>query len=249
MRAILTYHSIDCSGSPISLDEATFRRHVAWLASGAVRVVPLADISNTQTDDNAVAITFDDGVRNIADVALPLLRDHGLAATVFVVSDAVGGTNAWGGAADRRVPVLPLLDWDTLARLSKAGAAIGSHTRSHAHLSRLSVARIEDEVFGSLERIEAELGVRPATFSYPYGDAPERAVSIAARHFQLACTTELRPLAVTDDPHRLPRLDAHYLRAPGRIEAWGSTRLRLFLDVRGRARRMRQQLIAGAPHD
>ena len=33
MIGILTYHSIDPSGSAISLDEACFRRHVDWLAS------------------------------------------------------------------------------------------------------------------------------------------------------------------------------------------------------------------------
>ena len=35
MRGILTYHSVDPSGSPISIDEKAFRAHVAWLASGA----------------------------------------------------------------------------------------------------------------------------------------------------------------------------------------------------------------------
>ena len=41
MKAILTYHSVDETGSVISIDERSFRRHVAWLASSAVRVVPL----------------------------------------------------------------------------------------------------------------------------------------------------------------------------------------------------------------
>ena len=45
MRAILTYHSIDESGSPISVDPDAFRRHVRWLASGRVRVTtPDADV-------------------------------------------------------------------------------------------------------------------------------------------------------------------------------------------------------------
>ena len=37
MRAVLTYHSIDDSGSPISLAEKDLRGHVAWLAARAVR--------------------------------------------------------------------------------------------------------------------------------------------------------------------------------------------------------------------
>ena len=38
MRAILTYHSIDDSGSPISIAPADFRRHLDWLTSGRVPV-------------------------------------------------------------------------------------------------------------------------------------------------------------------------------------------------------------------
>jgi hypothetical protein len=44
MRAILTYHSIDDSGSPISVDRAAFREHVTFLASGAVRVTDIAGV-------------------------------------------------------------------------------------------------------------------------------------------------------------------------------------------------------------
>ena len=44
MRAILTYHSIDSSGSPISLSEEAFRAHVRFFGSGRVAVVPLADL-------------------------------------------------------------------------------------------------------------------------------------------------------------------------------------------------------------
>ncbi len=44
MRAILTYHSIDSSGSPISLSEESFRGHVRFLGSGRVSVVPLAEL-------------------------------------------------------------------------------------------------------------------------------------------------------------------------------------------------------------
>ena len=66
MRAILMYHSIDASGSPISIDAACFERHLTWLAdqrdAGRVQVVPLADIAATDADagGDALAITFDD---------------------------------------------------------------------------------------------------------------------------------------------------------------------------------------------
>jgi peptidoglycan/xylan/chitin deacetylase (PgdA/CDA1 family) len=72
MRAILTYHSIDDSGSPISVAPEEFRAHVRWLGSGAVRVVPLAKLVTLPPDDDAVALTFDDAFENFSTIAAPL---------------------------------------------------------------------------------------------------------------------------------------------------------------------------------
>ena len=93
MRAILTYHSIDSSGSPISLSEEAFRAHVRFFGSGRVAVVPLADLPSMPDEQDAIAITFDDGFLNFTSSAMPQLSHLGFPATVFVVSDAVGGTN------------------------------------------------------------------------------------------------------------------------------------------------------------
>lgn len=252
MRAILTYHSIDDSGSPISIDEAAFRRHVEWLASGVVRVLPLDQILRPvpdrggQAERDAVAITFDDGLQSVERIALPLLQDHALPATVFLVSDAMGGTNAWRGSPDPRVPQLPVMDWNAACRLADAGIAVGAHTRTHAHLSRLSTEQIEAEVLGSCDRIREEVGASVTTFAYPYGDADDRVRAVVARHCELACGTELRGLREGEDPHWLPRIDAYYVRSRGRLEAWGSARFRLLLDVHGRARRLREQLARSA---
>ena len=76
MRAILTYHSVDETGSVISIDERAFRRHVAWLAAGQVRVVPLDEIASVPDDQDVVAITFDDGLASFGQIAAPLLLEH-----------------------------------------------------------------------------------------------------------------------------------------------------------------------------
>ena len=134
MRAILTYHSIDDSGSPVSVGEAALRRQVRWLASGAVRVVGLEEIGALPADANAVALTFDDGFLSFGEKAWPLLKDHGLPVTVFVVTRCAGATNAWGGRPSAGIPTLPLLGWDAIVRLADEGVTLGAHGRSHADL-------------------------------------------------------------------------------------------------------------------
>lgn len=240
MRGILTYHSIDPSGSPISVSPDELARHVEWLASGEVAVLPLTDVARADVVGDAVALTFDDGFANLAQ-AWPLLREHGLPATVFVVPERVGRDNAWEGEgpAVRGVPVLPLLAWDELGRLAEDGLAIGGHGLRHVPLPGLSAAELEDEVQGSRARIERELGIVPETFAYPYGLHDSAAVTEVRRAYRLACTTELRALEPSDHPLLLPRLDAYYLRAPGRLESWGRPAFRAYVAFRAGARGLR----------
>jgi peptidoglycan/xylan/chitin deacetylase (PgdA/CDA1 family) len=244
MRAILTYHSIDDSGSPISIDAKAFERQVRWLASGRVRVTTIEGLLRLPADTDAVAITFDDGFENFGTVAAPLLRAHGLPVTLFVVADAAGSTNAWGGVRKPGIPTLPLLDWDALGRLADEGVTLGGHGRTHRPLAGLRGAALADEVAVSAERIGREIGVRPRAFAYPYGSYDAAAAATVATYFSHACTTELRPLADADRPHELPRLDAYYFREPGRLERWGSAAFNRHLWVRARARWARQRVTA-----
>lgn len=242
MRAILTYHSIDGSGSAISVAPDEFRRHVDWLASGTVRVLTLEQIAAEPAgDDDAVAITFDDAFRNFGELAVPLLAERRLPATVFVVADAVGRDNRWGGRSEPNIPDLPLLDWDGLARAAERGISLGGHTRTHPRLTTVDGARLAAEVAGSRATIAARTGTAPTTFAYPYGACDQRVAAVVRRSFALACTTELRPLTAVEDPMFLPRLDAYYFRAPGALERWGSPRQRCVIAARAAGRSLRRR--------
>ncbi|MEP7380302.1 MAG: polysaccharide deacetylase family protein [Gemmatimonadota bacterium] len=240
MRAILTYHSIDESGSPISVGREAFRAHARWLASGTVRVLPLAELMAAPDDTDAVSITFDDGFVNFAEEAAPLLQQGSLPSTVFVVPEHVGGTNDWEGHAVPGIPSLPLMSWKTLGSLAGSGVTLGAHTRRHRDLTRVTGAALEDEVAGCVERMAAELGQRPATFAYPYGAVDATAATVARDVFAYACTTEFRVLRRDEDRALLPRLDMFYFRDPGQLEAWGSPAFRRRLWLRAQGRRVRR---------
>lgn len=242
MRAILTYHSLDDSGSPISVPPVVFRAQARWLASGRVRVVSVEELLTLPDSRDAVALTFDDGFENFRAVAAPVLAEFQLPATVFVVTDRVGETNAWGGQADPRVPTLPLMTWDGLAEVAAAGVELGAHTRTHPHLPRLDDAAVAEEVGGSVEAIATRTGRSPRGFAYPYGAADERAVAAARLACGYAVTTRMASVAEGDDRHLLPRLDAYYLREPGQLEAWGTLPFQQRLWLRTQARRVREAL-------
>lgn len=194
-------------------------------------------------DVDAVALTFDDGFTSFARLALPLLQAHALPATVFVVSEHVGGTNAWQGRTHPGIPVLPLMDWQTLEQVVASGVVVGAHTRSHPDLTALPAAVVAVELGESAATIERAVGVRPTTFAYPYGRYTHDVIAAVGQWFTHACTTELRPLTGADDPLALPRLDAWYFQRPGQLEAWGSAPFRRRLWLRARGREVRRLVL------
>lgn len=242
MTGILTYHSIDPSGSAISIDERSFRRHVRWLASGVVRVVALENLLAETGDRDVLAVTFDDGFVNFDTVAWPLLRDEGIPVTLFVPTRHVGATNDWTGRGEPGIPTLPLLDWGALCRLAEAGVVLGSHGSTHRDLRKLEDVELRAELEGAAETIRERTGRRPATFAYPYGRCDRRTAALVGSLYRIGCTTELRALGTTEDPSRLPRLDAYYLQRPGALERYGSNRFRWLLELRHVARRVRQAI-------
>ena len=240
MRAVLTYHSIDSSGSPISCSPETFERHVAWLAGGRVRVTTVDDLLTLPDTVDAVALTFDDGFVNFRDEAAPRLREQGFPATLFVVAGRVGQTNSWDDGPDRVSPEMPLLDWPDLIRLQEQGFSLGAHSVTHRSLPDLSPAEIADEVQGCAELIERNTGHKPAGFAYPFGHRNTVSSDIVSRTFQWACTTEFQPVTIESQPLALPRLDMYYFESPGSLDDWGTPWFKARLRLRHGLRSVRR---------
>ncbi len=211
---ILTYHSVDPSGSVISIAPEIFRMHMEALAQAGIPVVPLSRIRNST---GSVALTFDDGFANLADHVFPVLREHGFSATVFLVSGYCGRSNDWVGQS-ASVPRLPLLSWSAVQQMSGGLVDWGAHTVTHPDLATVSEERAEEELRDCRATIEDRTGIAVRAFAYPYGSHSAGVRAAAAKHFDIACGTRLRYLNATDDPFDLPRLDAYYLREPARVE-------------------------------
>ncbi|MGD2070518.1 MAG: polysaccharide deacetylase family protein, partial [Gemmatimonadota bacterium] len=146
----------------------------------------------------------------------------------------------WGHPDDALVPELDLLGWDALGRLQEDGVELGAHTRTHPDLTALREdAALRDELEGCALRMEAETGRRPRAFAYPFGHHDERCVEAVGDLYDVAVTTELRPLGPAPDPRRLPRLEMVYFRRPGLLDGWGSAAFRRYLWLRRAGRRVR----------
>ncbi len=242
MLGALMYHSLDDSGSPISLSPLAFERHLDWMVANNIQVTPFCEFPREQSQGHQIALTFDDAFSNFLTEAWPRLQDRGLKATLFVVSDRVGQTNRWNDEVTLKIPELPLLDWDELGKLAESGCEIACHTKNHKHLPTLNPREVEEEIVLCLDAIESRVGIRPKTLAYPYGSYDSQVVTIADGLVKKACTTEFALTTSTTDDLQVPRIDAWYFAKPGILESFGTPKFARFVTRRRQLRWLKRAL-------
>src|SRR5262249_30852438 len=142
-----------------------------------LRELRRAGFSSVSLDDAAspgghsplrIAITFDDGFRNVLEHGLPALEATGFRAVQFLVAGRLGGTNAWEAAEGERGE--RVMEAGEVREWLAAGHEIGSHTMSHAWLTRLPPDEAREEIVTSKKSLEDTFGRSVEHFCYPYGD-------------------------------------------------------------------------------
>lgn len=246
--AILTYHSLDDSGSVVSIAPQDFANQMSGLAGAGLRGISLGEAVAYRRAHNSwparsVVLTFDDGFTNFYEAAWPVLKRHNFTATLFVVSGHVGGRNDWA-PPPAHLGLRALLSWGQITELAASGMEIGSHTRTHPDLRRCSDAEVARELTGSRMEIEDQLSRQVRTFAYPFGAVSAVAQQLAAQEYIASCTTELRSAKSDAPPHLLPRIDAYYLRPAGNFQRFLQRRLSAYLAVRRYGRSVRHALLA-----
>jgi peptidoglycan/xylan/chitin deacetylase (PgdA/CDA1 family) len=237
---ILTYHSLDRTGSVISISPDLFRAQMAWLAGSGIRVAPLQEIRG---NPGAAAITFDDGFRNFYECAFPVLRQYNFPATVFVVSGYCGRSNDWPSQPQGGIPSLEMMSWSEVEEVSRAGISIGAHTVTHPRMDFAPEAEIERELRVSRATIEDHIGKAVETFAYPYGRFTPTIRTAVERHFRLACGTNPAFVDSDADPVALPRIDVYYLRNQMWFRSLGARHGRVYVAARRWAAALRHRLM------
>jgi peptidoglycan/xylan/chitin deacetylase (PgdA/CDA1 family) len=211
---ILMYHQVDTPRSErehrFCMPPAEFERQMSYLA---IRYDPLsmdemlACLSGQRAwPERPVQITFDDGFTGVLEHAAPMLAERRIPATLFAVSDRLGGSNDW--MASRGFPERPLLTAAQLCELEKMNFTIGSHTRTHARLTELDAERARNEIAASKAALEDALGKEVRYFAYPYGLVNEAVRNMVAESGYLgACSTVPGFNCARQDPYMLRRID------------------------------------------
>ncbi len=189
---VLGYHSVVAAGgSKLAVTSTSLHRQLSSLVARGYDGVTFHDAVAGPAGRRRLAVTFDDGELCVLDHALPVLADLRVLGTVFVPVARVG--------------MPKMLTWDDLSLLASTGWEIGSHGITHARVTYLDDAALDEELRGSREAIEDVLGGPCRSLAYPYGAVNARVRDAARRSgYTAACVT--RGGLLSADPLCWPRV-------------------------------------------
>jgi peptidoglycan/xylan/chitin deacetylase (PgdA/CDA1 family) len=235
--AVLLYHRIaDVGDDPLGL--AVSPEHfAAQIAALRARwtPAPLADVVAGTAGPHAVALTFDDGYHDVAAQALPVLRDAGVPATLFVSTGHVAaGEGFWWDEvtallASQAAPgdVLTLELPEGARAWAPRDATQRAAVRAHVHAALQT--RDRATIAAALSRLRVWAGFGPAPSAPPehdrpmtvaeLGDLASRGVFDVQAHGRTHLSLAHAPAGVRDDELRGSADD---------LEAWLGARPTLF---------------------
>lgn len=215
---ILMYHRIaerDDGAADLAQYRVTpqaFEAQLRWLRqNGYHGITPgewrAAVDGNRALTGRPFMLTFDDGYRDFATAAWPILGRFGIPATVAIVTDRIGGTADWDA---RFGPAAPLMNWQQVQEVAAEGAHIASHSASHPALTAISAADTLREAMRSRAAIEQAIGIAPQAIVYPYGiHDPVGIRAFVAAGYRIGLGTRPDTATMLDDPMNLPRIDVN----------------------------------------
>lgn len=227
---ILMYHSISDNlfgkSHPyyqINTSAEVFSSQMRWLRNHGYRTLDLCELAEgfdrKDNLDKTVVITFDDGYRDFVSDAMPVMKQCGFSATIFLATDRIKDAPVWFEGVE-------YLTWREVRELHAEGIRFGSHTVTHPDMRSLGPEQIEYELGYSKEIIEQKLGAAVSSFAYPFAFPEEDRDftrffldALENQGFQNGVTTVLGRASGKSNPYFLPRLPVNSWDDDGLLEA------------------------------
>jgi len=178
----LVYHKIDPRPELgiTCIHPKQFEKQIGFLADQGYQFLTLEKlVASKSVNPKALAITFDDGYRDIHKYALPILKKYNAPATVFIITDYIGKENTWDvNLGWIRYEHLNDREIDSLI---DEGWEINSHGTSHCSLRGLAEEEIIRELSRSKTMLQERFRQPIRFFAIPFGNVNERIRRLAIK--------------------------------------------------------------------
>lgn len=173
---ILMYHHImdaksakEIKATYLNVTPDVFRQQLDYLLGNGYSFIGLDEmaerIRNNSLPNKPVVLTFDDGYNDFYDNVYPILKEKGIKATVFVISQFVGGGQYF--------------NWNEVKEMADSGLVlVGNHTLNHSSLPKLSRDEEINQIVSAKAVIQDHIGKTTNYFAYPYGSSNQNAKDI-----------------------------------------------------------------------
>lgn len=160
---VLMYHAIGYEkGNTARVPKENFKKQMKHLKDNGYETLTLDGaydffVENKTIPKKSVVLTFDDGYVDNYVEALPILKEFGFKATIFVITGAVDKSKNY-------------MNIEQLKEMEANGMDIQSHTVHHKNLKELSYDKQLETLKASKGFLEKTLNKRIKYFAYPYGE-------------------------------------------------------------------------------
>ncbi len=205
---ILVYHHVYPDGDPGlthptpdkatgTIEESELRRHLSYIAENGWNVVNTSRVvdwleGSESLPERAVVLHFDNGWLDTRTISMPILREMGMTATCYVISEGTEAASKGLPAAIRTstegAVQKPCITWRQVQELLQEGWEIGAHTATHPKLAEVLATEgpeaVMEEIGRSHDAYWINLGFLPDHFAYPSGSRDERTDEMLAPHYR-----------------------------------------------------------------
>jgi hypothetical protein len=174
---ILNYHSIFKNDLNItdewSIPANMFDKQMKYLLDNNAEIIPLSDIENIffkgfSSNKFYVCITFDDGLEDNYNNAIPVLKKYAINnATFFIVVNSLINNfdTAWWLENNKNSK---LMNVEQIKYLYNNGYEVGSHALSHKNFKNVHDNELEEELIMSKKVLDAKCNLNCKSIAIPF---------------------------------------------------------------------------------
>ena len=202
---VLMYHEIGDPEGPwtnLYVSEENLIKQLDYLLEAGYKTVTMTDLEKNRVGkkilaEKSIVLSFDDGYASMYNFVFPALKERDMLGVFYLYPDKFGGWNS--------------LSPEQIKEMAQAGMEIGSHSKSHADMTKISRENLFYELEESKKILEEISGKSIRSFCYPSGRYNDQVIEqIKNAGYGSAVTTNYGKYQLAESIYTIKRVRINY---------------------------------------